>query len=56
MIVNVSLSVRLPVPVVGHGDVTEGVKPPCASVGVQLKAPVELSIVMPSDSEAASSE
>ena len=34
--------------------VTEGVSPPWASLGVQLKTPVEASMVMPSASEAAS--
>ena len=54
--VKVSLSVRLPVPLSVTVMVTDGVRPPCASLGVQLKAPVELLIVMPSASEAASSE
>ena len=36
--------------------VTAGARPPCASLGVQLKAPVELLMVMPRASEAASSE
>ena len=56
VIVKVSLSVRLPVPLSVTVIVTEGARPPCASLGVQLKAPVELLIVMPRASEAASSE
>ena len=56
VMVNVSLSNRLPVPLSVTVIVTAGVVPPCASLGVQLKAPVLASIVMPRASEAASSE
>ena len=54
--VKVSLSVRLPVPLSVTVTVTDGAKPPWASLGAQLNAPVELLIVMPRASEAASSE
>ena len=56
VMVKVSLSVRLPVPLSVTVTVTDGAAPPCASLGVQLKAPVELLIVMPRANEAASSE
>ena len=56
VIVIVSLSVSRPVPLSVTVMVTDGVRPPWVSLGVQLKAPVELLMLMPSASEAASSE
>ena len=53
-IVNVSLSTKFPVPESVTVIVTEGADPPRPSAGVQEKAPVLASMVMPAVIEAAS--
>ena len=55
VIVMVSLSFRVPTPSSVTVMVTDGVEPPRPTAGVQLKAPVFGSILMPSAIEAASS-
>ena len=54
VMVKVSLSTRLPVPLSVTVMVTDGALPPWASVGVQEKTPVLALMLMPAVTEAAS--